>query len=172
MQLVIFAIENLLEQVKPTPAGSDADQPWQTNTDYLEAIARLNYCGLRVIIFHSLEKLSPSTLDQSHQMHAEIQQLLARMGGHIDGIFIGSTEAENNIPITGNSLFAEIKQRFRVSSEQIGVLSDKPHFLLQAQHAGTLVLYIDHSKGSDTENSIPRFHQLNDAIDFLIAHTP
>lgn len=120
---------------------------WIALPGSLEAIARLNHAGWRVVIATNQSGLSRGLfdLDTLNAMHQKMRAQLAAVGGHIDAIFICPHGPDDHCscrkPLPG--LFLDIQQRYDLNLEHCVSVGDSLRDLQAAHAAGchtTLVL--------------------------------
>lgn len=101
---------------------------WLPLPGALEAIARLNHAGWRVVIASNQSGLGRGLFDvvSLNAMHAKLQKLLAAQGGRIDAVFFCPHTAEDNCncrkPRSG--LFEQIGMRFGVQLSSVPTVGD------------------------------------------------
>ena len=109
---------------------------WVPLPGALEAIARLNHAGWRVVIASNQSGLGRGLFDVAslNAMHAKMFKLLAAVGGRIDAVFYCPHSPEESCncrkPLPG--LFEQIATRFGVSLKSVPTAGDS----LRDVHAG------------------------------------
>lgn len=151
---------------------------WQPLPGSLEAIARLNHAGVLVTVATNQSGIGRGLfgLDQLNEMHAKFQRALARVGGHIDGIFFCPHAPEDKCrcrkPAPG--LLRAISLRFSVPLNDIPVIGDSKRDLDAALAARALPILVRTGKGERTLQNhpelaeMPVFDDLASAVDSLI----
>jgi D-glycero-D-manno-heptose 1,7-bisphosphate phosphatase len=101
---------------------------WLPIAGSLEAIARLNHAGIIVTVASNQSGVGRGlfTLEALNKMHAKFQRALARVGGHVDGIFFCPHAPEANCrcrkPAPG--LLRSISLRFSVPLAEVPIIGD------------------------------------------------
>lgn len=130
-------------------------EEWVALPGSLEAIARLNQAGWRVVVATNQSGLARGLFDMDtlNAIHAKMRQQLAAVGGHIDAIFIcphGPDDACHcRKPLPG--LFIDIGHRFDLSLNQTVSVGDSLRDLLAAQQAGCATALVLTGNGSKTQ---------------------
>lgn len=167
LRLVILGRDGVINQ-----AGDDLiDQveAFQPIPGSLEAIARLNHAGIQVAVATHQPGLSSEqlTLDMLNRIHGRLQQLLSRVGGHVDGFFIcphpGNASCECRWPAPG--LLLDISHRFGLPLRGIPVIGSCIEQTLAAHAVQARSISVGTpERFADTE----RFDTLDQAIDTLL----
>jgi D-glycero-D-manno-heptose 1,7-bisphosphate phosphatase len=120
----------------------------------LEAIARLNQAGIRVAVATNQSGIGRGmfTLQTLNAMHAKLQNLAARVGGHVDGIFFCPHTPEDQCscrkPNTG--LLHAIAERFGHPLDGIPFVGDSISDIEAARAVGAKPLLVRTGKGERT----------------------
>ena len=126
--------------------NSDSDEFVKTPEEWLplpgalEAIARLNHAGWRVVIASNQSGLGRGLFDieSLNAMHAKMHKLLAMQGGRIDAVFYCPHTAEENChcrkPEPG--LFEQIGARFGIPLKNVPAVGDALRDVLAGAAAG------------------------------------
>lgn len=115
-------------------------EEWQPLPGALEAIARLNHAGWRVVVASNQSGLGRGLFDVAalNAIHGKMHKLLATLGGRIDAVFYcphGPDEGCNcRKPRPG--LFEQIGERFGVDLKSVPVVGDTPRDLVAGAAAG------------------------------------
>lgn len=138
-------------------------------TGSLEAIARLNHADIGVALLSRIPATddNESTISEMNAIHARLQQLLSRTGGHVDGLFIASSQD----CIENEETLGEIGERFSIDPQQITVISDDTSLLLAAGQRGSACLQIGNpgkSSGTDTPEMPIHFPSLAAAVQQML----
>jgi D-glycero-D-manno-heptose 1,7-bisphosphate phosphatase len=125
-RLVILGRDGVINQARPGPVK--AANEWVALPGSLEAIARLSHAGFSVIIATNQPGIDQGDLGiaELDAIHEKFQRALARVGGHIDGIFFcpHSPEAGCRCRKPATGLFESIAERFHVGLAQVPVIGD------------------------------------------------
>jgi D-glycero-D-manno-heptose 1,7-bisphosphate phosphatase len=169
MQLVILSRDGVVNQVLSGGIGKPED--WQPIPGSLEAIARLNHAGYKVAVTTEQAALQSGklNLDALNAIHARMHQLLSRVGGHVDGIFICPYGSEDKGSCREHvaTLYQKVAERFSASLEGVPVISDSPDELHVAGQLGCRPLLVGANE-EDNGNHVPCFDDLNHAVDHLL----
>jgi D-glycero-D-manno-heptose 1,7-bisphosphate phosphatase len=101
---------------------------WMPLPGALEAIARLNHAGWRVVIASNQSGLGRGLFDVAslNAMHAKMHKMLAAVGGRIDAVFYCPHSPEENCacrkPLPG--LFEQIGTRFGIALRGVPTAGD------------------------------------------------
>ncbi len=117
----------------------------------LEAIVRLNQAGYRVVIATNQSGLARGLFDLEtlEAMHEKLRQSLARLGGHVDGVFFCPHGPEDGCdcrkPRPG--LLLQIAKVFSTGLEGVPVIGDSLRDLQSALAAGAKPILVRTGKG-------------------------
>ncbi len=151
-QLVILGRDGVINQV--VDGGVLSPEQFQPIPNSLEAIARLNHAGIPVAVASNQQALADNCLsiEQLNGIHAHLQQLLSRVGGHIDGLFVcphaNSEHCGCRKPATG--MLTEIASRFGVSLDQAVMIGDDPGDIEAARQSGATPVLVRTGHGAQT----------------------
>lgn len=128
-------------------------QEWEPLPGALEAIARLNHAGWRVVVASNQSGLGRGLFDvtQLNAMHAKMHTMLAAVGGKVDAIFYCPHAPDEKCrcrkPEPG--LFEQIGERFGIDLNGVPTVGDsardlqsgvlvgcEPHLVLTGKAAG------------------------------------
>ena len=153
-------------------------QEWMPIAGSLEAIARLNHAGVLVAVASNQSGIGRGLfdLDTLNAMHAKFQRALARVGGHVDGIFFCPHTPQDNCdcrkPKPG--LLHAISGRFGFPLDGIPFIGDSPTDVAAARAVNADPLLVRTGKGerSLTKHpelaALPVFNDLAAAVDDLL----
>ena len=139
LKLVVIGRDGVLNRFRSEHVAQ-ADE-WEPLPGALEAVARLNHAGWRVVIATNQPGLGTGLLDMSglNAVHIRMNEMLARQGGRIDAVFICPHTAEDGCdcrkPAPG--LLLKISERFGVELPTVLVLGDTLRDLQAAHAAGS-----------------------------------
>ena len=152
MKLVILDRDGVINQ--------DSDQfvkntsEWKALPGSLEAIARLNHSGYRVVIASNQSGIGRGLLDMGalNAINDKMYRALAHVGGHIDALFYCPHAAEANCdcrkPKAG--MFRDIAQRFNVDLTGVPSVGDSLRDLQAAVTVGARPILVLTGKGVKT----------------------
>lgn len=117
----------------------------------LEAIARLNRAGYRVVVATNQSGLARGLLDRAtlDAIHASLRQRLAAVGGQLDGIFFCPHGPDDGCdcrkPRPG--LMRQIAEKFSIELEGVPVIGDSVRDLQSALAVGAMPILVRTGKG-------------------------
>jgi D-glycero-D-manno-heptose 1,7-bisphosphate phosphatase len=138
-------------------------EEWLPIAGSLEAIARLNQAGIRVAVASNQSGVGRGmfTLQTLNAMHAKLQGLAARVGGHVDGIFFCPHTPEDRCdcrkPRPG--LLHAIGDRFGYPLHGVPFIGDSIGDVEAARAAGATPVLVRTGKG---ERTLTRHPELAD----------
>jgi D-glycero-D-manno-heptose 1,7-bisphosphate phosphatase len=177
MKLVILDRDGVINQ--------DSDQFIKNTTEWkpipgsLEAIARLNHAGYRVVVASNQSGIGRGLLDMGalNAINDKMYRALAQVGGRIDALFYCPHAAEANCecrkPKPG--MFIDIAQRFNVALAGVPSIGDSLRDLQAAATAGAQPMLVLTGKGARTEaagglpEGTPIFADLAEAVRNIVA---
>ena len=141
----------------------------------LEAIARLNHWGFKVaVLVPRAGPANSTTLDILNATNARLHQLLSRVGGHVDGIFICSDEAAE--PDCGTQLYPVIAERFSQPLGDAPVIAAAPQDLAAAARLGARAMLVGSKAHPERETTVngdyPCYDDLGHAVEYLLTQQP
>ncbi|MHB1678286.1 MAG: D-glycero-beta-D-manno-heptose 1,7-bisphosphate 7-phosphatase [Sulfuriferula sp.] len=152
---------------------------WKPIDGSLEAIARLNQAGYRVVVATNQSGVGRGLFDMAmlNAIHAKMHKAVASVGGRIDAIFYCPHAAEAKCacrkPQAG--MYLEIAERFDISLVNVLTVGDSLRDLQAAVAVGAAPILVLTGKGSKTlaagdlpENTLV-FADLSRAIDQVLA---
>lgn len=128
---------------------------WVPIPGALQAIARLNQMGWRVVVATNQSGLARGLFDITslNAMHEKMHRLLAMEGGRVDAVFFcphGPDDACHcRKPQPG--LFEQIAKRFRVDLQHVPAVGDSLRDLQAAASAGAIPHLVLTGKGQKTQ---------------------
>ena len=152
---------------------------WKPIPQSLEAIARLNHAGYRVVVATNQSGVGRGLFDMStlNAIHDKMYRALANVGGRIDALFFCPHMDENNCdcrkPKPG--MLLDIAKRFNVDLKNIPFSGDSLKDLQAAQAVGAKPILVRTGKGekTSTDQRLPKgtiqFVDLNDAVKHIIS---
>lgn len=152
----------------------------------LEAIVRLNQAGYRVAIATNQSGLARGLFDRTalEEIHEKLRQLLAELGGHVDGIFFcpHGPDADCDCRKPRPGLLLQIAETFSMDLEEVPVIGDSLRDLQSAIAVGAKPILVRTGKG---ERSLTRlalesldvrlkeasvYQDLAEVVDAILAH--
>ena len=132
---------------------------WKPIAGSLEAIARLNQAGYRVVVATNQSGLGRGLfcMDTLNKIHAKMHKLVAMAGGRIDAVFLcphpADAECECRKPKAG--LFRDIASRYHMDLRGIPAVGDALRDLQAAEEVGARPILVRTGKGQRTLASAP-----------------
>ena len=127
---------------------------WRPIPGSLEAIARLNHAGFRVVVATNQSGVGRGLLDIGtlNAIHEKLHKALGQVGGRLDAIFYcphtGDSHCECRKPRPG--MLEEIGRRFNVDMAGVPCVGDSERDLLAAQTVGAQPMLVLTGKGEKT----------------------
>ncbi|MCU7959315.1 MAG: D-glycero-beta-D-manno-heptose 1,7-bisphosphate 7-phosphatase [gamma proteobacterium symbiont of Bathyaustriella thionipta] len=161
MKLAILDRDGVINQ--------DSDQfiksvdEWQPIEGSLNAIARLNHAGWRVVVASNQSALARGllTLDTLNAIHEKMHRLLAPLGGHIDAVYFcphgPGDECRCRKPRPG--LLQQIAASYPINLRQVPFIGDSLRDIKAAMACGAKPVLVRTGKGKKTEKKLPELHQ-------------
>ena len=151
---------------------------WVPLPGSLEAIARLNQGGYRVMVATNQSGLARGLfdIDALQAIHQKMHNLLEKVGGHIDGVFFcpHGPDARCNCRKPKPGLFHQIERRLRLDLHGVPAVGDSLRDIIAAQRAGAIPILVRTGSGQRTQSQkeLPRdiqvYQDLAAAVDALI----
>lgn len=158
-RLIILDRDGVINQDKGTFVTRVED--WLPIPGSLEAITRLNQNGFKVAVATNQSCVGRGLIgiDTLNAIHARMHQMLSRVGGHIDGIFVCPHTPEENCDCRkpNPGLYQAIGHRFDASLHGVPVIGDSLRDLQAAQAVDALPLLVKTGHGLATLNELPAF---------------
>jgi D-glycero-D-manno-heptose 1,7-bisphosphate phosphatase len=177
MKLVILDRDGVINQ--------DSDQFIKNTTEWkpipgsLDAIAKLNHAGYRVVVASNQSGIGRGLLDMGalNAINDKMYHVLAQVGGRIDALFYCPHAADANCdcrkPKPG--MFIDIAQRFNVDLAGVFSVGDSLRDLQAAATAGAQPMLVLTGKGAKTQaagglpEGTPIFADLAEAVRHIVA---
>ncbi len=131
---------------------------WEPLPGALDAIARLNEAGWRVVIAANLPGLGRGLFDMAalNAIHARMNRQLAAVGGRVEAIFFCPHAPDEACscrkPLPG--LFLRIGERFKVDLTQVHAVGDSVRDVQAAQSAGCIPHLVLTGKGAPPQGEL------------------
>jgi D-glycero-D-manno-heptose 1,7-bisphosphate phosphatase len=148
---------------------------WRPIPGSLEAVARLNHAGFRVVVATNQSGVGRGLLDIAtlNAIHERMHKALAQVGGRIDAIFYcphtADSQCECRKPKPG--MLEEIGRRFNVDMTGIPCVGDSPRDLAAAEAVGAQPMLVLTGKGEKTlrDGGFPRNTVIFPDLAFAVA---
>lgn len=176
MKLVILDRDGTLN-----PLGDDfitSPDEWSAQPGALEAVARLNHGGWRVVVATNQSGIGRGLFDMHalNAMHEKMHRLVNQAGGRIDAVIFCPHMADDQCdcrkPKPG--MVHEVMERFNVRGDGLPLIGDSLRDLQAVAEVGGKPLLVRTGKGLRTleKGGLPQgtqvFDDLFDAADYLI----
>jgi D-glycero-D-manno-heptose 1,7-bisphosphate phosphatase len=139
-------------------------EEWKPIAGSLEAIARLNQAGYRVVIITNQSGLSNGlfTLDDLTQIHQKMLKQLEDVGGNIEAIFFCPHNPKDNCkcrkPRPG--MFQDLANRLGISLTDVPAVGDSLRDLQASIAAGAKPILVLTGKGRQTLTQLEGFNDV------------
>jgi D-glycero-D-manno-heptose 1,7-bisphosphate phosphatase len=149
MSLIILDRDGVINHDSDDFIKSPAE--WQPIEGSLEAIARLNYAGYRVIIITNQSGIARGLFDVEtlNHIHSKMRRMLAQVGGKIEAILFCPHGPKDQClcrkPQDGS--FSELASRLRITLESVPAVGDSLRDIMAAQAAGATPILVRTGKG-------------------------
>ena len=155
-------------------------EEWKPIPGSLEAIARLNQAGYRVVLATNQSGIGRGLFDMAtlNAIHDKMHKALAQVGGRIDALFFcphaADSKCECRKPRPG--MFEEISKRFNMELDGVPAIGDSLRDLQAAVSLGAQPILVRTGKGEKTlaAGNLPEgtlvFADLAEAVQHLITH--
>lgn len=153
---------------------------WEPIEGSLEAIARLNYAGYRVVIITNQSGIARGLLDVEtlNRIHSKMRRMLAQVGGRIEAIFFCPHGPEDKCGCRKpkDASFRELANRLRINLDHVPAVGDSLRDLQAAKSAGAKPMLVRTGKGGKTfkngiSKGIPVYDNLAAVADALLEVT-
>ena len=154
-------------------------EEWKPIPGSLEAIARLNQAGYRVVIATNQSGIGRGLFDMAtlNAIHDKLYKMLSQVGGQVDAMFYCPHAADDNCecrkPKSG--MIEEIARRFNVDLTGAPAIGDSLRDLQAAAAVGAQPILVLTGKGQQTheKGDLPEgtlvFNDLSEAVKHIIA---
>lgn len=176
MQLIILDRDGVINYDSDEYIKSPEE--WKPIPGSLEAIARLNQAGYRVVVATNQSGLTRGlfTLDDLHEIHSKMLKQLAEVGGVIEAIFFCPHSQKDNCtcrkPKPG--LFYDIANRLSISLSGVPAIGDSLRDLQAAISSGASPVLVLTGKGRKTleqlktSEEVPVYEDLANVVNTLL----
>lgn len=169
MKLIILERDGVID------AGADAND-WQPLPGSLDAIARLNRAGYRVVVIsppQAADRPDPADL---YRLHQKMGSAIAEAGGVLDGLYFcpHAVDARCACRLPAPGLFEEIARRHRTELRGVLAVGAGTGFLRAAGVAGADPVLVRTAQGKKTlaemgpTAPLMRFNDLVRVVDLLL----
>lgn len=158
MKLVILDRDGVINEDSDAYIKSPAE--WVPIPGSLEAIARLNHAGFRVVVATNQSGIARGLFDMEalDGIHQRLHSELAKVGGQIDGIYFCPHGPDDGCacrkPEPG--LFEEIAIRNNAVLDEVPAIGDTLRDLVAARAVGARPILVRTGKGRAAEHQVPK----------------
>ncbi len=175
MPLIILDRDGVINQDSDDFIKSPAE--WQPIDGSLEAIARLNYAGYRVVVITNQSGVARGLLDVETltRIHNKMRRMLAQAGGKIEAILFcphgPDDDCDCRKPKSGN--FDSLAKRLRINLDGVPAIGDSLRDIQAAKAAGAKPILVRTGKGEKTlaagiPDGVPVYDNLTEAVSALL----
>lgn len=176
MQLIILDRDGVINIDTGVPITSEHE--WQAIPGSLDALARLNGAGYRVVVASNQPGLRRKAFDIEalNSIHHKMQHELIEAGGSVDAVFfctcLPKDDCECTMPSPG--MLLDIASRLRISLENVPVVGATMAAIDAARAAGARPIFLRTGAGGDKNIAESRpaleiYGNLAGAVDSLLA---
>ncbi len=127
---------------------------WEPIDGSLEAIARLNYAGYRVVVITNQSGIARGLLDVEtlNRIHSKMRRMLAQVGGRIEAIMFCPHGPEDDCKCRKphNGSFEDLAHRLRVNLENVPAVGDSLRDIQAAMESKARPILVKTGKGERT----------------------
>ncbi|MBL1320545.1 MAG: D-glycero-beta-D-manno-heptose 1,7-bisphosphate 7-phosphatase [Methylophaga sp.] len=179
MPLIILDRDGVINHDSDDFIKSPAE--WEPIDGSLEAIARLNHAGYRVVVITNQSGIARGLLDVDtlSRIHNKMRRMLTQVGGKLEAILYCPHGPDDDCscrkPKEGS--FIELAHRLRVELDDVPAIGDSLRDLQAAQAAGARPILVKTGKGEKTlsEGGLPEnvtvYDNLEAAVNALLEPT-
>lgn len=133
---------------------------WEPIEGSLEAIARLNYAGYRVVVITNQSGIARGLFDVEtlNRIHSKMRRMLAQVGGRIEAIMFCPHGPEDDCKCRKphNGSFEDLAQRLRINLDNVPAVGDSLRDIQAAMESNARPILVKTGKGEQTlANGIP-----------------
>jgi D-glycero-D-manno-heptose 1,7-bisphosphate phosphatase len=145
-------------------------EEWKPIPGSLEAIARLNQAGYRVVVATNQSGIGRGLIDMGtlNAIHEKLNRALAQVGGRIDAFFFcpHASDAGCGCRKPAIGMFEEISRRLNQELDGVPAVGDSLRDLEAASKAGALPVLVLTGKGKKTleTGDLPKSTQVFDSL--------
>lgn len=175
MSLIILDRDGVINHDSDDFIKSPAE--WEPIEGSLEAIARLNYAGYKVVVITNQSGIARGLLDVEtlNRIHSKMHRVLAQVGGKIEAIFFcpHGPDGKCDCRKPKDGAYRELANRLRISLENTVAVGDSLRDIQAAQSAGAKPILVRTGKGERTlkkgiPKGVPVYDNLAAVVDALL----
>jgi len=127
---------------------------WEPIEGSLEAIARLNHAGYRVVVITNQSGIARGffDVDTLTRIHSKMRRMLAHVGGKVEAILYCPHGPDDDCECRKpkHAAYVELEKRLRVDLTDVPAVGDSLRDLQAAQAAGAMPILVKTGKGEQT----------------------
>ncbi|OUR71786.1 D-glycero-beta-D-manno-heptose-1,7-bisphosphate 7-phosphatase [Methylophaga sp. 41_12_T18] len=179
MSLIILDRDGVINQDSDDFIKSPTE--WEPIEGSLEAIARLNYAGYRVVVITNQSGIARGLFDVAtlNRIHSKMRRMLAQVGGKVEAILFCPHGPNDDCACRKpkDGLFTELAQRLRINLDDVVAVGDSLRDIQAAQSAGAQPILVRTGKGErtlqqDIAEDIAVYDDLAAVVSALLEPTP
>jgi D-glycero-D-manno-heptose 1,7-bisphosphate phosphatase len=151
-KLVILDRDGVINEDSEEYIKSAAE--WHAIPDSLEAIAKLNRAGIKVVIASNQSGIARGFFTEQvlAKIHQKMQAELTKLGGHIDDIFYCPHHPDDNCACRKPKpkMLLDILRKYKIDKKDVLVVGDKLADVQAAQKIGCDVALVKTGNGQQT----------------------
>jgi len=172
MSLIILDRDGVINHDSDDFIKSPAE--WEPIDGSLEAIARLNHAGYRVVVITNQSGIAQGLLDVDTltRIHSKMRRMLAQVGGKIESIIFCPHEPEEDCECRKpkGGAYSELATRLRLNLTGVPAVGDSLQDIHAAQAAGATPILVKTGKGEQTlQDGIPDGVMVYDDLSGVVA---
>lgn len=142
---------------------------WEPIEGSLEAIARLNYAGYRVVVITNQSGIARGLFDVEtlNRIHSKMRRMLAQVGGRIEAIMFCPHGPEDDCKCRKphNGSFEDLAHRLRINLDNVPAVGDSLRDIQAAMESNARPILVKTGKGEQTlANGIPEGVEVYDDL--------
>lgn len=176
MNLVILDRDGVINE--DSPRHIRTPEAWVPIPGSLDAIAKMNRAGIRVVVATNQSGLGRRLFNivTLNRIHESMHRQLAEVGGHVEAIFICPCLPKDNCECfkPNPGMLLDVANRLRLSLDEVCFVGDKIGDVEAARRAGARPILVKTGYGKKTIESnadlddVEIYDSLADAADALI----
>lgn len=175
MSLIILDRDGVINHDSDDFIKSPAE--WEPIDGSLEAIARLNYAGYRVVVITNQSGVARDLLsiETLNRIHSKMRRMVAQVGGKIEAVLFcpHAVDAGCDCRKPAPGAYRELAHRLRLDLTDVPAIGDSARDLQAARAAGCRPILVRTGKGPLTESEgvdedVAIYDDLSSATDALL----
>jgi len=177
MSLIILDRDGVINHDSDDFIKSPAE--WEPIEGSLEAIARLNHAGYRVVVITNQSGIARGLLDVETltRIHSKMHRMLAQVGGKIESILYCPHGPDDGCDCRKpkEGAYTDLGSRLRLDLVDVPAVGDSLRDILAAQSAGAMPILVRTGKGERTlsqgiPDGVAVYDNLSDVVTSLLEH--